>query len=337
MLKILKILVAGGAGYIGSHTSAALIERGHSVIIADNLSNSNPAAISAIEKITGSSIPFYNVDLSIQASSDKIFEENSIDAVINFAGLKAVGESVEKPLLYYRNNLCCNLNLLSSMDKYGAKIFIFSSSATVYGEPQRLPVDESHPLSSINPYGATKLITEDIIKDISRTRPEKSFMLLRYFNPAGSHRSLLLGETPSGTPANLMPLLNEAALGLRDGVTVYGNDYPTPDGTGVRDFVHVLDIAWGHVLALEAALKRSGVSVYNLGTGRGYSVLEMIRTYEDVNGVKIPLKFAQRRAGDSASCYASIKKAEMELGYSPKYGIRDICRDSYAFALKNIK
>ncbi|MEG1911297.1 MAG: UDP-glucose 4-epimerase GalE [Cloacibacillus sp.] len=325
----MNILVTGGAGFIGSHTCAALLDAGHSVVIADDFSNSKPETLDNIRKITGRDFVFYEADVTKPEAVERIFCENSLDGVIHFAGFKAVGESVEKPLQYYYNNLVSTIELARACVKYGVPRFVFSSSATVYGD-NKAPFVETMPLlPATNPYGETKVISERILTDASHAHPSLCVALLRYFNPIGAHKSGLIGEAPNGIPNNLMPYITKVAKGQLPELRVFGDDYPTPDGTGVRDYIHVMDLAEGHVAALEKM--SDGVCVYNLGTGRGTSVLELLHSFERVNGIKIPYTVTPRRAGDIATCYANAQKAERELGWSAKRTVDDMCRDSWRF------
>ncbi len=329
----MTILVTGGTGYIGSHTSVELIERGYEVIIADNLCNSSVDTLDRIEEITGVKPKFYLVDLTEREATEKIFKENKIDAVIHFAGLKAVGESWQKPTLYYRNNITSSVVLAEVMAEYGCKKLIFSSSATVYGEPETVPISEDFPLSTTNPYGTTKLMIEKIYTDLATADKEWNITLLRYFNPIGAHSSGLIGENPNGIPNNLMPYIVKVAAGELYQLSVFGNDYPTPDGTGVRDYIHVTDLSLGHVAAIER-LNEGGVHIYNLGTGNGYSVLEMVNAFEKVNGVKVPYVITARRPGDIPVCYANPKKAYEELGWRTKFNLEDMCRSAWNYVNK---
>jgi UDP-glucose 4-epimerase len=332
----MKILLTGGAGYIGSHTAAELLNAGYEVVIADNFSNSAPAVVDRIEKITGKSTRVYRVDVADPAALDDVFRREKIDAVIHFAGLKAVGESVQIPLMYYRNNLDCTLSLLETMEKHNVNVIIFSSSATVYGTPDRLPMSEemkTGPCS--NPYGSTKLMIEQIITDAAAARPALSAVLLRYFNPIGAHPSGLIGDMPSGIPNNLMPYITQVAVGKLQRLNVYGDDYPTTDGTGVRDYIHVVDLAKGHVAALDYGLKHPGVEAVNLGTGTGVSVLEMVRTFAAVNCVDIPYAVAPRRPGDIAASFASADKALRLMGWKAALSLEDMCRDSWNWQKNN--
>ncbi len=331
----MKILVTGGTGYIGSHTCVELLQKGYEVVIFDNLYNSKAEVTDKIESITGKKVKFYKADMLDKESMKPVFEENRFDAVIHFAGLKAVGESVEKPLLYYKNNIAGTLNLCEMMSEYGCKKIIFSSSATVYGSPETVPIKEDFPLSTTNPYGSTKLMLEGILSDLCVPDEEWSVVLLRYFNPIGAHESGLLGESPNGIPNNLMPYIMQVAVGKLPELGVFGNDYDTPDGTGVRDYIHVVDLAKGHVNAVEKVTSDNGVNIYNLGTGNGYSVLDIVKAFEDANGVKIPYSIKPRRAGDIAVCYADPKKAREELGWEAQYDLKRMCQDSWRFAKNN--
>ena len=327
----MKILVTGGCGYIGSHTCCELLDNGYEVIVADNLSNSKEDVIDKIKNITGKDVIFYKGDLCDKVFVEKIFSENKIDSVIHFAGLKAVGESVSKPLLYYRNNIDSTLTLLEIMEKYNCKKIVFSSSATVYGSPKSLPIKEDFPLSTTNPYGSTKLYIEGILKDLYISDNEWSIAILRYFNPIGAHKSGLIGENPNGIPNNLMPYIVKVATKELEVLSVFGNDYDTHDGTGVRDYIHVVDLAKGHIKAIEKVLNSKGVDCYNLGTGVGYSVLDLINTFEKVNNVKVNYKIVDRRPGDIAACYADPSYAYEKLGWKAELGIEDMCRDGYKF------
>lgn len=328
----MNVLVAGGAGFIGSHTAVELLEAGYDVVIADNFSNSKPEVLDKIRKITGKDFRFYEVDLQNKEATETIFKENQIDAVIHFAGFKAVGESVSKPMEYYHNNLLSTLVLCELMKKYDCKRMIFSSSATVYGDPKKVPITEDSEVGgTTNPYGTTKLFIERILQDIVISDPEWSVVLLRYFNPIGAHPSGLIGENPNGIPNNLMPYIVKVASGELECLNVFGNDYPTPDGTGVRDYIHVVDLALGHIKAVEKATSTKGVHIYNLGTGHGYSVLEIVQNFEKVNGVKVNYRIAPRRPGDIPACYADTTKAKQELGWEAKYGIEDMCRDAWNY------
>lgn len=332
----MHILVTGGAGYIGSHTVIELLNAGHSVAVVDNLVNSSRLAMQRVEKITGRQIPFYETDIRDREGLRKIFAEHSFDCCIHFAGLKAVGESVQKPLEYYDNNISGTLVLLEEMRNAGCKNIIFSSSATVYGNPAVMPITESCPKGHCtNPYGNTKSMLEEILRDLHVADNEWNVVLLRYFNPIGAHRSGLIGENPNGVPNNLMPYITQVAAGKLKELHVFGNDYPTPDGTGVRDYIHVVDLAKGHVKALKAIDDKCGIEVYNLGTGIGYSVLDLVKAFEKANGIKIPYVIDQRRAGDVAACYSDPSKAWEKLGWKAELGIEDMCRDSWNWQKNN--
>lgn len=333
----MKILVTGGTGYIGSHTCCQLLNNNYEVVIADNLSNSKKDVVGKIEKITGKKVKFYEMDVCDKALLRKIFEENKIDAVIHFAGYKAVGESVQKPLMYYRNNLDSTLSLLEVMSEFNCKKIVFSSSATVYGNPEKLPITEDFPLHTTNPYGATKLMIEDILRDLYISDNDWSIAILRYFNPIGADKSGLIGENPNGIPNNLMPYIVKVANKKLKELSIFGNDYDTKDGTGVRDYIHVVDLAKGHIKAIEKILKDKGVDSYNLGTGTGYSVLEIVENFKRINNVDVPYKIVERRSGDIASCYASTKKAEELLGWKAELGIEEMCKDSYNFVIKSLE
>ena len=330
----MNVLVTGGAGFIGSHTVVELLQEGFGVVVVDNLCNASEESLRRVEQITGKKAVFYNADVRDRAAMDGIFRENQIDWVIHFAGLKAVGESVRKPLEYYDNNLVSTFVLLETMREHGVKNFVFSSSATVYGDPERLPLDENCRLSVTNPYGATKLMQEDILRDLYKSDESWNIVLLRYFNPVGAHESGLIGEDPKGIPNNLMPYVAQVASGKLQKIGVFGNDYPTPDGTGVRDYIHVVDLAKGHVAAIKA-LKTSGVRVYNLGTGNGYSVLDMVHAFEKACGKKLPYEILPRRAGDVPSCYATSAKAERELGWKAQYDLEKMCADQWNWQKNN--
>ena len=329
----MKILVTGGCGYIGSHTVVDLLNENYEVVIVDNLVNSKIEVLDKIKKITNKSVTFYQIDLCDKEKLRSVFDKEKIDAVIHFAGLKAVGESVEKPLMYYENNLISTLNLLDLMKEYNVFKIVFSSSATVYGNPKSLPIYEDFPLSTTNPYGTTKLMIEDILKDLYKSDNRFDITILRYFNPIGAHKSGLLGEDPNGIPNNLMPYIVRVATGKLPILNVFGDDYNTVDGTGVRDYIHVCDLSYGHVLALKN--EKTGLKIYNLGTGNGTSVLELVKKFEDVNNVKVNYRIVERREGDIDSCYASNEKAVRELGFHPKYTIDDMCKDSYNFVKNN--
>ena len=329
------ILVTGGMGYIGSHTVVELINKNYGVIIVDNLYNSNKIVLKRINAITGVIPKFYEVDCCDYDKFEEVFKENKIDAVIHFAGLKAVGESVSLPLKYYQNNLISTLNLIDLMKKYNVNNLVFSSSATVYGAPKSVPIDETFDLHVTNPYGRTKLMIEDILRDYCFINKDFNCALLRYFNPIGAHKSGLIGENPNGIPNNLMPYITQVAIGKREFLGVFGNDYNTVDGTGVRDYIHVCDLAMGHVLTLDKLFTNPGLVTYNLGTGKGTSVLELHDAFEKACGFKIPYKIMPRRAGDIDSCYANCDKAYKEIGFKAKYNIDDMCKDSWNWQKKN--
>lgn len=331
----MNVLITGGAGYIGSHTCVELLEHGCGIVAMDNYCNSSPDVIRRIQAIAGKTFPVYRCDMLDEAALEKIFRENSIDAVIHFAGLKAVGESVEKPLEYYRNNVTGTLNLLFLMRRYGVRKMVFSSSATVYGMNNRAPFTEDMPLSTTNPYGTTKLMIETILRDLCRAEKGWKVALLRYFNPIGAHPSGEIGENPNGIPNNLMPYIMKVAVGKLPYLRVFGDDYPTPDGTGVRDYIHVCDLAAGHLKALQKLDSLDGARAFNLGTGKGSSVLDVVHAFEKASGVKIPYKITPRRPGDIATCYADCTRAKNELGWQAKYTLGDMCRDSWNFIRKN--
>lgn len=333
----MAVLVSGGMGYIGSHTTVELLNAGYDVVIADDLSNSKEVVKDRIKEITGKDVKFYNVNLTDVNETEKVFEENNIDSVIHFAAFKAVGESVEKPLEYYYNNLTSALVVLRAMKKYGCRSFVFSSSATVYGDAKIVPITEDSPLSTTNPYGSTKLMIEDMLRDIAKAEPQLNIAILRYFNPVGAHKSGLIGEDPNGIPNNLMPYITKVAIGELKELRVFGNDYPTHDGTGVRDYIHVVDLAVGHVKALEKLATNPGLVTYNLGTGNGYSVLDVVKAFSEASGRKIPYEIAPRRAGDIATCYADPKKANEELGWKAERGIKEMCEDSWRWQSNNPK
>ena len=330
----MSILVTGGAGFIGSHTVVELLEKGEKITIVDNFCNSSPEVLNKIKQITNKDFKFYEVDLLDEENLEKVFKENNIESVIHFAGLKAVGESVAKPIEYYHNNITGTLILLKLMKKYNCKKIVFSSSATVYGNPASLPIKEDFPLSTTNPYGSTKLMIEQILQDVCVADADFSVAILRYFNPIGAHKSGLIGEVPNGIPNNVMPYILKVASGEYEALTVFGNDYNTPDGTGVRDYIHVVDLAKGHLKALDKIREEKGVKIYNLGTGNGYSVLDLVTNFEKVNGVKVNYKIGARRPGDIASCYADPSKAKEELGWVAERGIEEMCRDAWNFAKK---
>ena len=334
----MAVLLPGGAGYIGSHTAIELLEAGKDIVIIDDYSNSKPEVLEEIKKITGKTFKSYEMDYRDREKLEKVFEENDIEAVINFAGFKAVGESVAKPLAYYDNNIGGAVIMLETMKKYGVKKFIFSSSATVYGDPEVIPItEECKTGGTTNPYGTTKLFIEQILKDLYTSDNSWDICILRYFNPVGAHESGKIGEEPQGIPNNLMPYIVRVAAGQLEQLSVFGNDYNTPDGTGVRDYIHVVDLAKGHVLALEKLEKeQQGLYIYNLGTGTGYSVLDMVKTFKKATGQKVPYKIAPRRPGDIAACYADPKKAKEELGWEATKTLEDMCRDSWNY-IKNRK
>ena len=332
----MAILVTGGAGYIGSHTVVELLEAGEEIVIVDNFVNSKPEALDKIKKITGKDFKFYEVDILDEENFEKVFKENNIESVIHFAGLKAVGESVVKPIEYYHNNITGTLVLLKLMKKYNCKKIVFSSSATVYGDPEIVPItEECKTGGTTNPYGTTKLFIERILQDVYVADNEFSIALLRYFNPIGAHESGLIGEDPNDIPNNLMPYITGVASGKLEILSVFGNDYSTKDGTGVRDYIHVVDLAKGHLKALAKIREEAGVKIYNLGTGHGYSVLDLVNTFQKVNNVEVKYKIVGRRAGDIATCYADPSKAKKELGWVAEKGIEDMCRDSWNFIVSN--
>ena len=335
----MAILLPGGAGYIGSHTAIELLKKGYEIVIIDNFSNSNPKVLEAIKKITGKKFKFYEMDYMDREKLEKVFEENKIDAVINFAGYKAVGESVQKPIEYYTNNISGALVVLDTMRKYGCKKFIFSSSATVYGDPETIPLtEECRTGGTTNPYGTTKLFIEQILKDIYKSDNTWDICILRYFNPVGAHESGLIGEEPQGIPNNLMPYIVRVANGELKELSVFGNDYDTPDGTGVRDYIHVVDLAKGHIKALEKIDKEGqGLYIYNLGTGTGYSVLDMVKAFEKATGKEVAYKITPRRPGDIATCYADPKKAKEELGWTAEKNLEDMCKDSWNYIINRNK
>lgn len=332
----MSILVAGGAGYIGSHTVVELQKAGYDVVVLDNLSNSSEKSLQRVEKITGKPVKFYKVDVLDRVALEEVFEKEKIDSCINFAGLKAVGESVAKPWEYYNNNIAGSLVLVDVMRKHGVKNIVFSSSATVYGNPAFVPITEECPKGDItNPYGQTKSMLEQIFTDMQKADPEWNVILLRYFNPIGAHESGTIGENPNGIPNNLMPFITQVAVGKLERLGIFGDDYDTVDGTGVRDYIHVVDLAIGHVKAIEKLAEKPGLKIYNLGTGHGYSVLEIVKNFEEAAGVKIPYEIKPRRAGDIATCYADPEKAKKELGWQAKHGIKDMCADSWRWQRNN--
>lgn len=332
----MSILVTGGAGYIGSHTVVELQNAGYEVVVLDNLSNSSEKSLKRVEKITGKAVPFYKADILDRGALEEIFAKEAIDCCIHFAGLKAVGESVQKPWEYYNNNIAGTLTLVDVMRKHGCKNIIFSSSATVYGNPAVIPITEQCPKGQCtNPYGWTKSMLEQILSDMQKADSEWNVILLRYFNPIGAHKSGTIGENPNGIPNNLMPYITQVAVGKLKQLGVFGNDYDTPDGTGVRDYIHVVDLAKGHVKAVKKVEEKAGLKIYNLGTGVGYSVLDIVKNFEEANGVKIPYEIKPRRAGDIATCYADASLAKEELGWTAEYGIREMCEDSWRWQSNN--
>ncbi|KHD45433.1 UDP-galactose-4-epimerase [Streptococcus uberis] len=324
-----RILVTGGAGFIGSHTCLELLENGHQVIVVDNLSNGHQKSLDKVQSLTEKKLTFYNADIRDYEVLEKIFEKEKIDGVIHFAGLKAVGESTQIPLTYYDNNVCGTISLLKVMQKFHCYNIIFSSSATVYGDPEVVPIKENFPLSVTNPYGRTKLVLEDIFRDLYKSNSKWTIVLLRYFNPIGAHASGELGEDPSGIPNNLLPYITQVAVGKLEAVQVFGNDYETSDGTGVRDYIHIVDLAKGHVAALQKFMSSGGLYTYNLGTGQGYSVLEIIENMSKIVGKDIPYTIAPRRPGDISICFADVSRAKNELGWEAKYDIGRMCRDAW--------
>ena len=332
----MAILVTGGAGFIGSHTCVELLNENYDIVVCDNFINSKAETLDKIKAITGKGFIFYEADILDRNAMDNIFSNHKIDAVIHFAGLKAVGESVSQPIRYYQNNITGTLVLLDAMKKANVKKIVFSSSATVYGNPESVPIREDFPLSATNPYGSTKLMIENILRDIYVSDSEWSVSLLRYFNPIGAHKSGLIGEEPSGIPNNLMPYIVKVASGELEVLSVFGNDYPTHDGTGVRDYIHVVDLAKGHIKALEKILNSTGVEAYNLGTGKGYSVLDLVKAFEKETGVSVNYKIVDRRPGDVAICYADPQKAYTKLGWKAEYGLDEMCRDSWNYVKKGM-
>lgn len=331
----MSILLTGGLGFIGSHTAVELLNRNKDIIIVDDLSNSQIEVKEKIEKITGKTFKFIEADLKDYALTEKIFKENKIDSIIHFAGYKAVGESVAKPVMYYENNLVTTLNLLKCMEKFKVYNLVFSSSATVYGVNTQMPLREDFPTGATNPYGRTKLFIEEILKDVCKSNEKMNIAILRYFNPIGAHESGLIGENPNGIPNNLMPYITKVATGKLKELSIFGNDYPTKDGTGVRDYIHVCDLALGHALALEKLNENPGVFICNLGTGTGYSVLEIVTTFNKVNGDLVKFKYVERRAGDIAECYADTTKAKNELHFVATHSLEDMCKSSYEFEKNN--
>ena len=332
----MAILLAGGAGYIGTHTAVEFLNAGYEVVVADNLYNSKEEAVRRVEKITGKTVPFYQIDVCDGEALRKLFAEQTIDTVVHFAGMKAVGESVAKPMMYYRNNLDATLTLLEVMKEFGCKRFVFSSSATVYGSNDTMPLTETMPRGMCtNPYGWTKWMIEQILMDAATADPELSVVLLRYFNPIGAHESGMIGEDPQGVPNNIFPFITQVAVGRRPLLTIFGDDYPTPDGTCIRDYIHVVDLAKGHVAAVPYAAEHTGSVIINLGTGKGTSVLEIVHAFERVNNVEVPHKIGPRRPGDLPECYASADKAEELLGWKAERDIDDMCRDGYRWQTMN--
>ncbi len=330
-----KILITGGAGYIGSHTAVELMDAGHEVVIVDNLVNSSIRVLDRLEKLCGRRFSFVEADVRDGAALDRIFAEHAIGGVVHFAGLKAVGESVAQPVRYFDNNIGSTLALLQAMDRAGVRRIVFSSSATVYGDPETVPITESSPLQVTNPYGRTKLMCEDILRDLQQADPRWQVAILRYFNPVGAHESGLIGEHPNGIPNNLMPFITQVAVGKREFLSIFGKDYPTPDGTGVRDYIHVVDLAQGHLAALRYLQERQQSITVNLGTGRGVSVKELADTFARVNGVPVPYRFVERRPGDVASCYADTSRAERELGWTARLDVERMCRDAWRWQAGN--
>ena len=333
----MKILLTGGAGFIGSHTCVEIVEAGHDVVIADDLSNSKPAVLDRLKELTGKEIPFYHIDVADRQKVDEMFAKEKFDAVIHFAGFKAVGESVAKPVMYYRNNIDTTLTLLETMAKYNVNNFVFSSSATVYGVPERVPLVEGMKTGCTNPYGWTKLMIEQILTDAAVANKELSVVLLRYFNPIGAHESGRIGEDPTGIPNNLLPYITQVAIGKLPQLGVFGDDYPTHDGTGVRDYIHVVDLAKGHVKAIEYAAEHKGTEIFNLGTGTGYSVLDIVKAFEKANNIEIPYVIKPRRDGDIAECYADPVKAKEKLGWQAEKSLEEMCRDSWRWQFNNPK
>lgn len=331
----MAILVTGGAGYIGSHTCIELLNAGYEIVVLDNLCNSSVKALQRVKQITGKTFPFYELDIRDKKGLEALFEAESIDAVIHFAGLKAVGESVAQPMMYYQNNITGTLILCEVMKEFHVKNIIFSSSATVYGNPKSVPIFEDFPLSVTNPYGRTKLMLEEILQDFHVADPEWNIILLRYFNPIGAHKSGLIGENPKGIPNNLLPYISQVAVGKLPCLGVFGDDYDTIDGSGVRDYIHVVDLALGHVKAVKKLEEKAGVSIYNLGTGNGYSVLQMVKAFEQACGKEIPYEIKPRRAGDIATCYADSSKAKGELGWEAQYDLAAMCEDAWRWQKNN--
>ncbi len=331
----MAVLVTGGAGYIGSHTVLELLNEGKQVVVVDNLSNSSAESLNRVHQITGRKPFFYKIDLINKTALDEVFKEHKIDSVIHFAAFKAVGESVEKPFMYYRNNIDGTLVLFEIMQKHGVKDLVFSSSCTVYGEPDIIPITEDSPLSAVNPYGRTKLFNEYMLKDFYKADNSLNIALLRYFNPVGAHESGIIGEDPNGIPNNLMPYISQVAVGKLEKLSVFGDDYPTHDGTGIRDYIHVVDLAKGHLKALEKVKSDSGLVIYNLGTGKGSSVLDMVKAFEKASGIEIPYQIVDRRPGDAAAIWADTTKAEKELGWKAELDILEMCKDTWRWQSNN--
>ncbi len=331
----MSILVTGGAGYIGSHTAVELMNAGYDVVIADNFCNSHPEVLNRIAALTGKQPVFYEADVRDAAALNNIFSQHNIESVIHFAGLKAVGESTRLPLKYYQNNIAATLTLCEVMQQHNVFDLVFSSSATVYGDPHAVPINESFPLSATNPYGRSKLMVEEILRDVAKAEPRWGIVLLRYFNPVGAHVSGTMGEDPNGIPNNLLPFISQVAIGRLPQLSVFGNDYPTPDGTGVRDYIHVVDLAVGHIKAIERIKRERGVLTYNIGTGQGYSVLEMINAFEQASGKKIAYQIVARRPGDIAECWADPAYAANDLGWKAKLGLQDMMQDAWRWQLNN--
>lgn len=331
----MTVLVTGGAGYIGSHTVIELLNEGHQVVVVDNLSNSSAESLNRVHQITGRKPFFYNIDITNRTALGEVFKEHKIDSVIHFAAYKAVGESVEKPFMYYRNNIDGTLVLFEIMQIHGVKNLVFSSSCTVYGEPDEIPITEDSPLSAVNPYGRTKLFNEYMLQDFYQADNSLNIALLRYFNPVGAHESGIIGEDPNGIPNNLMPYISQVAVGKLEKLSVFGDDYPTNDGTGIRDYIHVVDLAKGHLKALEKVSTDSGLVIYNLGTGKGSSVLDMVKAFEEASGIKIPYQIVERRPGDAAAIWADTTKAEQELGWKAELGVFEMCADTWRWQSNN--
>jgi len=331
----MHILVTGGAGYIGSHSCLELLQAGYDLVVVDNLCNSKREALRRVERLTGKTVHFHQIDLRSEAELDQIFRQYDFEAVIHFAGLKAVGESVKIPVEYYHNNITATLILLKMMARYAVKNIVFSSSATVYGDPHTVPITEDFPTQTANPYGRTKLFIEEILRDVYQSDREWNIILLRYFNPVGAHLSGEIGEDPNGIPNNLFPYISQVAVGKLKQLPIYGNDYPTPDGTGVRDYIHVVDLARGHLKALEKLRSKPCLTIYNLGTGQGYSVLQIVKAFEEASGKRIPYRVVARRPGDIAVCYADASLAERELGWTARKGMDEMCADTWNWQSRN--